>query len=68
LRVTSAGLPQLANMEFRLLDSSRVHPESYRLAVGLCEKASGEEDVEAAIEECSDKVKCLVEECSEEVK
>ena len=58
LRVTSAGLPQLANLEFRQLDASRVHPESYRLAVSLCAKANGgEEDVEAAIEEAADKVR-----------
>ena len=31
LRVSSAGLPQLTNLEFRLLDATRVHPESYRL-------------------------------------
>ncbi|GAX85636.1 hypothetical protein CEUSTIGMA_g13051.t1 [Chlamydomonas eustigma] len=59
LRVSSAGLPQMANLEFRQLDASRVHPESYRLAVALCEKASGDEDVEAAIEECADKIERL---------
>ncbi|KAG1668310.1 hypothetical protein FOA52_011207 [Chlamydomonas sp. UWO 241] len=56
LRVTGAGLPQLANAEFRQLDASRVHPESYRLAVALCAVATGEEDVEAAVEECGDKI------------
>ena len=56
LRVTAAGLPQLANLEFRQLDASRVHPESYRLAVAVCLKAIGEEDVEAAVEEHPDKV------------
>eukprot|EP00798_Chlamydomonas_sp_ICE-L_P017811 gene17811-24189_t len=55
LRVTSAGLPQLANLEFRQLDASRVHPESYRLAVAICERAIGEEDVEGAVEEHPDK-------------
>ena len=34
LRVSSAGLPQLTNLEFRLLDATRVHPESYRLVRG----------------------------------
>ena len=33
-----------------------MHPESYRLAVAVCLKAIGEEDVEAAVEEHPDKV------------
>lgn len=38
------------------MDASRAHPESYRLAVGICEAVTGEEDVEAAVEEHGDKV------------
>lgn len=58
IRVTNAGLQHLANMEFRQLDDTRVQPESYRLALAVCEKAIGEEDVEAAVEEHKDKVGC----------
>ncbi len=31
--MTSAGLQHLSNLELRQLDDSRIHPESYKLAV-----------------------------------
>ena len=43
LRVSSAGLPQLTNLEFRLLDATRVHPESYRLVRGAGRGRGGEQ-------------------------
>ena len=42
LRVSSAGLPQLTNLEFRLLDATRVHPESYRLVRGASREKGGQ--------------------------
>ncbi len=49
-------LPHLSNLEMRQLDQSRVHPESYKLAVALCQEATGDDDVEVAVEEHKDQV------------
>jgi len=59
LRVTDGALPALSNMELRQLDNSRIHPESYRQAVALCSAATGDEDVEAAVEEHKDKLEVV---------
>lgn len=50
LRVSTGGLPSLSNLELGVLDNSRIHPESYRIVTSLVSKATGDDDVEAAVD------------------
>ncbi|MEW5298699.1 MAG: hypothetical protein WDW36_001791 [Sanguina aurantia] len=53
LRISTGGLPSLSNLELGVLDNSRIHPESYRMATSMVSSATGDDDVEAAVEEPS---------------